>query len=63
MVFSNVVEQTRIIKKLIREGWKITREDVAVLSPYITTHIKRFGDYIIDMDAVPDPFESELTLD
>lgn len=63
VVFSNVVEQTRIIKKLIREGWKITREDVAVLSPYITTHIKRFGDYIIDMDAVPDPFESELTLD
>lgn len=63
VVFSNAVEQTRIIKKLMREGWKITREDVAVLSPYVTTHIKRFGDYIIDVDAVPAPIDSELSLE
>ena len=63
VVFSNAVEQTRIIKKLMREGWKITRDDVAVLSPYVTTHIKRFGDYIIDIEAVPAPVDSELNLE
>ncbi len=62
VIFYNVVEQTRIIKTLMRQGWKITREDVAVLSPYVTSHVKRFGDYLIDVDAIPDPYEIELAL-
>lgn len=62
VIFHNVVEQTRIIKSLIRQGWKITREDVAVLSPYVTSHVKRFGDYLIDVDAIPEPYEIELAL-
>ena len=62
VIFHNVVEQTRIIKRLIREGWKITAEDVAALSPYVTSHIKRFGDYLIDIEAVPEPYEAELAL-
>lgn len=62
VIFHNVVEQTRIIKSLMRDGWKITAEDVAALSPYITAHIKRFGDYLIDMEAIPDPYEGDLAL-
>lgn len=57
-----MVEQTRIIRSLIREGWKITREDLAVLSPYVTSHIKRFGDYLIEADLIPEPFEGDLPL-
>ncbi len=63
VVFYNVVEQTRIIKKLIRDGWKIRKEDVAVLSPYVTIHVKRFGDYNIDFDALPSPYEADINLD
>ena len=62
VIFYTVVEQTRIIRTLLREGWKITREDVAVLSPYVTSHIKRFGDYVIEADAAPDPYEGDLAL-
>jgi len=62
VIFHNVVEQTRIIKTLMRAGWKITQEDVAALSPYVTSHVKRFGDYLIDVDAIPDPYEIELAL-
>ena len=53
---------TRIIKTLMRAGWKITPEDVAALSPYVTSHVKRFGDYLIDVDALPEPYEIELAL-
>lgn len=63
VVFSNAVEQTRIIKKLKRDGWKISREDVEVLSPYVTAHIKRFGDYLIEYEAIPAPFDTELSLE
>ena len=62
VIYHNVVEQTRIIKTLMRAGWKITPEDVAALSPYVTSHVKRFGDYLIDVDALPEPYEIELAL-
>ena len=62
VIFYNVVEQTRIMKSLMRQGWKITREDVASLSPYVTSHVKRFGDYLIDVEAIPEPYEIELAL-
>ncbi|MGX8287817.1 Tn3 family transposase [Xanthomonas oryzae] len=62
VIFYNVVEQTRIMKALMRQGWKITREDVAFLSPYVTSHVKRFGDYLIDVEAIPEPYEIELVL-
>ena len=62
VIFHNVVEQSRIIKALIRSGWKITPEDVAALSPYVTSHVKRFGDYLIDVDLLPEPYEIELAL-
>uniref|UniRef100_UPI0005B49A0C Tn3 family transposase n=1 Tax=Xanthomonas citri TaxID=346 RepID=UPI0005B49A0C len=62
VIFYNVVEQTRIMKSLMRQGWEITREGGAFLSPYVTSHVKRFGDYLIDVEAVPEPYETELAL-
>ncbi len=44
---------TDILRDLQKAGFLITREDVAALSPYMTNHVKRFGDYLIDMETVP----------
>jgi hypothetical protein len=27
------------------------------LSPYLTEHIKRFGQYVLDMDTPPEPLQ------
>ena len=35
----------------------ISKEDIARLSPYLTGHIKRFGDYVLDLDTVPQDIE------
>ena len=40
----------------------VVRNDVAALSPYLTSHIKRFGDYLIDLDAVPQALDEEIAL-
>ena len=53
VIFHNVVDLTDILRDLKRDGYLIAREDVAALSPYMTSHIKRFGDYLIDLDTVP----------
>lgn len=63
IIFSNAVDLTRILRELATEGLKPKREDVAIMSPYMTGHIKRFGDYLIDIEAVPDPFVVELMLE
>jgi hypothetical protein len=60
LIFQNVADQTRALQELMAEGHPVTREDVAVLSPYMTGHIKRFRDYVLDLTATPQPLESVL---
>ena len=62
VIFQTVVDQTRILRMLKEEGFSINREDVATLSPYVTSHIKRFGDYIIDSNAIPEPIDPTLPI-
>src|SRR5882724_3641992 len=63
VIFQNVVDVSRVLHALIAEGYPVKREDVAALSPYLTRHVKRFGDYFIDVSVPPQPLsERELTL-
>jgi TnpA family transposase len=63
VIFHNVVDQSRILAELITEGFPVYREDVMALSPYLTLHIKRFGDYILDLLTLPQPLSRvELAL-
>lgn len=63
VIFQNVVDISHVLQQLITEGYPVKREDVAALSPYLTRHIKRFGDYFIDLSAPPQPLsESALLL-
>ena len=41
-----------VLRDLIAEGWTVTAEDLAVLSPYLTAHIQRFGVYSTDEVAL-----------
>nr|WP_237651310.1 transposase [Xanthomonas translucens] len=50
------------MKSLMRQGWEMTWEDVAFLSPYMTSHVKRFGDHLINVEPIPEPYEIELAL-
>ena len=60
VVLQNAVDVTDVLWTLAKEGYTIKREDLALLSPYLTGHIKRFGDYFIDLEAVAAPLDSGL---
>ncbi|SFQ42352.1 Tn3 family transposase [Salibacterium halotolerans] len=62
VVFQNVVDLTLVLRSLSYEGYEINNDDIADLSPYITRHIKRFGDYVIDLNSPPEPLDGKLTL-
>lgn len=46
-----------VIYQLQQEGHEIIREDAARVSPYMIEHLKRFGDYIIDLEKLPEHTE------
>ena len=62
VIFQNVVDLTDILLQLKREGFLLETEDVSALSPYLTLHIKRFGDYLLDLTQVPENLDKFKTL-
>jgi hypothetical protein len=62
VIFQNVVDQTAILLEFMDEGYPIAWQNLAALSPYLTAHMKRFGDYVIDLEAVPQPLRDDLKL-
>ena len=51
----------KVIRQLVAEGWQVTAEDLAQLSPYLTSHILRFGAYATDERHIPpDVFDPAL---
>ena len=64
VIFHTTLDMMTVLRDLIAEGWTITAEDLAVLSPYLTSRIQRFGVYATDELALtPDPFDASLALD
>ncbi|MDA1603016.1 hypothetical protein PDL10_21810 [Bacillus cereus] len=45
-----------------KEDYRFSRQDLERLSPYMTMHIKRFGDYVIDLQKIPQPIEEAIPL-
>ena len=62
VIFHNAVDLTEILSLLQRDGYLLDKEDIAALSPYLTQHIKRFGDYVIDMETLPRALDEIMSL-
>ncbi len=60
VMLQNVADMTGVLYQLTEEGFQITRAMVARLSPYLTEHIKRFGEYVLDMEVRPEPLRPDV---
>src|SRR5512132_2884 len=61
IVFHTAIDMMGVIRQLVAEGWQVTAEDLAQLSPYLTSHILRFGAYATDeLHIPPDVFDPAL---
>jgi TnpA family transposase len=59
VMLHNVVDMTTVLRALQHEGIHVTPEIVRRLSPYLTEHIKRFGQYFLDMATQPGPLQPQ----
>ncbi|MBS0358047.1 MAG: Tn3 family transposase [Proteobacteria bacterium] len=57
VILQNVSDMTEVIAELLDEGHKITKEDMSYLCPYWTSHLKRFGDMVMDFNSLPKSVE------
>ena len=53
IMLSNVVDMTEVLSAMAEDGHPVTPALVACLSPYIREHIRRFGQYVLDMTDLP----------
>mgnify|MGYP006274352743 CR=1 FL=1 len=67
IMLSNVVDIRAALATMAENGETVTPELVAALSPYMREHIRRFGQYVLDMEDIPDlldprplPFDQTL---
>lgn len=60
-MLDNTVEISNALNALAKEGMVPTIDELAALSPYQTKHIKRFGNYELDLSAIPAPVTDDLT--
>lgn len=62
IILQNIIDMTVIVYQLIQEGYAIGIEDLQHMSPYIREHIKRFGNYVINLNKIPKKISELLNL-
>jgi hypothetical protein len=59
IMLSNVADMTEALAAMAEDGHPVTPGLVACLSPYMREHIRRFGQYVLDMDVLPLPLNPQ----
>ena len=62
VILHTVQTITKVINDLSEEGINIDLKTLSLMSPYLTGHINRFGDYRIDPERKPDSLRHRLKL-
>ena len=52
LMLQNVADLTEAVQKLEKRGYPVHPEDVVHLSPYLTEHLQRFGNYVLKLRPV-----------
>jgi hypothetical protein len=59
IMLSNVADMTEALAAMAEDGHPVTPGLVACLSPYTREHIRRLGQYVLDMDVLPLPLNPQ----
>lgn len=58
------LDTAEFVRQLLEEGWPIEPEDLAHISPYLTEHINRFGEYSThELGIQPEAYDPKLDVD
>ncbi|PZD70312.1 hypothetical protein C1752_14304 [Acaryochloris thomasi RCC1774] len=62
VIFQNAMDMSLIMQQLSAEGNPIDRKTLATTSPSLVGQLKRIGDFVVDIETMPVPFEQAIQL-
>ena len=62
VILHNAVDISQAIRELCAEGYTVTPQDAAILSPYLTKNLRRYGDLVADLNQIPPSLEEAFSL-
>jgi TnpA family transposase len=62
VILQNTVDLSLAIQTLMAQGEVVNYRYVKALSPYATRHLKRYGDYVVNLHNIPQPMEVAIHL-
>jgi Tn3 transposase DDE domain len=62
LIFYNVCAMTKVLHKMRKEGMPTNFDTLTRLSPYLTGHVNRFGEYRLDLNRQPPPIDYQLPI-
>lgn len=62
LIFYNVFAMTKALRKLKRKGVYLSAETLGRFSPYLTSHVNRFGVYHLELDRQPPAIDYKLSI-
>ncbi len=62
VILHNTVDMSLAIQTLMARGEPVHQRYIKALSPFITRHIKRYGDYVVNLNIFPQPLEAAINL-
>jgi TnpA family transposase len=62
VILHNAVDVSLVVQELSAEGMKIDRSLLATLSPYLTRHLRRYGEFVIDLQSIPSPLQGAISI-
>ncbi len=62
VILQNTVDMSLAIQTLMAQGETVNYRLVKALSPYVTRHLKRYGDYVVNLHNIPQPMEAAINL-
>lgn len=64
VIFHNALDIAELVRQLQEEGHVVDPEDLAHISPYLTEHIRRFGEYSThELGLEPKAYDPHLDVD
>lgn len=54
VILQNTADMMQALRAMEKDGIKVDVDDISFLSPYLTSNIKRFGDYKLNLERTPE---------
>ncbi|HLB42450.1 MAG TPA: transposase [Gammaproteobacteria bacterium] len=62
IMLQNAIDMSVVVKELVAEGYPVKRTAMRLTSPYLTDHLNRFGEFVVDMGIATEDIQSVMDL-